>query len=99
MTLPAPTVYSDHINVTVPPTNYYTCVVLTPAITTGTAKTIADNGAVLLNSEIVSAVYSGFFYVEDANRTKGMRVTWTGSPVQAGDAVSIAGHDEHDSRW
>ncbi len=91
VTLPAPTVYSDHINVTVPPTNYYTCVVLTPAITTGTAKTIADNGAVLLNSEIVSAVYSGFFYVEDANRTKGMRVTWTGSTVQAGDAVSIAG--------
>ena len=42
VTLPAPTVYSDHITLTVPPTNYYTCVVLTPAITLGTAKTIAD---------------------------------------------------------
>jgi len=53
-------------------------------------RTRADGERVGLANKIVSRAYSGFFYVQDASRTGGVRVVSTRS-VSSGDLVSIQG--------
>ena len=54
------------------------------------ARALADGEQVMLAGAVVSAVFDGFFYVQDPDRTAGVRVT---SPVMVsvGDVVDIAG--------
>jgi hypothetical protein len=54
------------------------------------ARWVADDVEVTLKDVVVSAVFNGFFYVEDRDRTGGLRVVSTAS-VHEGDAVTITG--------
>ncbi len=91
VTLPAPTVYSNYINLTIPPLTFYTSIILSPVMSMGTAKTVPDGGGALIGSEVVTAVFSNYFYVEEPTRTKGIQVQWTGTPVSVGQVVTVAG--------
>jgi protein involved in polysaccharide export with SLBB domain len=49
-----------------------------------------DNTAVYLTGNIVTAVFSGFFYMESSDRSAASAVV-SDYPVKIGDAVSVAG--------
>ena len=64
-----------------------------PVGSTSAAKSAADGTMVELsgiNTPVVTAVFDGCFYVEDANRTSGIKVV-SGLAVEIGDAVEIRG--------
>jgi len=86
-----PVVYSDRIVVQVPPTTYYTSVVLRPVAGIGSAKSLAPGARVVLNSLVVTAVFDDCFYIESPNRTSGIRVEWQGGTVTVGRLVSVSG--------
>lgn len=55
------------------------------------ARSLADGSPVYLASATVTAVYNGFFYVENDDRTCGIRVDSL-APVAEGDRVSLSGY-------
>ncbi len=95
VTLQQPLFDNNNIYLSVPSFNYYNCVVMQPAaasiVSIGGAKTTPDGGTILTNSEVVSAVYSDCFYIQEGSGIKGMRVDWTGTPVNVGDQVVVLG--------
>ncbi len=54
------------------------------------AKAIGDGNQVVLRNVIVTAKFSGFFYVQDSSRTSGVRVVWSGQ-VTEGSRVDVTG--------
>ena len=54
------------------------------------AKSFADGAQITLTNLTVSAVFAGFFYAEDSNRTSGIRIVSAAS-VHEGDVVDITG--------
>ena len=54
------------------------------------AKNLDDGTQITLKGTVVSAAFNGFFYVQDVNRTGGMRVDSTVS-VNVGNSVNITG--------
>lgn len=54
------------------------------------AKLFADGETVNLQNVTVTAVFNGFFYVQDATRTGGLRIT-SGAVVHEGGIVDISG--------
>lgn len=54
---------------------------------------LANNSTVYgLDNKTVTAVWSDGFWIEEADRTAGIKVAWTGSPsVSAGDSVDVFG--------
>lgn len=61
--------------------------------TTGlnTYKLSADGTAVTLKGRTVTAAFSGYLYVEEPNRTSGIRVSTSQTGFVPGDAVTITG--------
>lgn len=59
-----------------------------PAI--GLAKAVADGKPVSLTAKVVTAVFTGAFYVEEPDRSAGIRVS-SGIPVSVGNVVNISG--------
>ena len=55
------------------------------------AKSSADGTQVALQSKIVTMTTNSAFYVEESNRTSGVKVVWSSAPVSAGDIVSVSG--------
>jgi hypothetical protein len=51
-------------------------------------KAQADGSTARMTGEVVTASFDGFFYVEESDRTSGIRVNGT---AQAGDAVDVTG--------
>jgi hypothetical protein len=49
-----------------------------------------DDTQVLLDGKTISAVYDGVFYIEDSNRTRGIRVR-SATPVSVGNIVTVIG--------
>jgi len=54
------------------------------------AKELADGAALKLSGKVVSAAYSGAFYVIELDRVSGIKVVST-TPVQIGDIVNVTG--------
>ena len=51
-----------------------------------------ENGApVIMEPEIVTAIVGDGFYMEESNRSSGIKVVWSGDPVSVGDIVSVDG--------
>lgn len=50
------------------------------------SKSIADGVQVTIKGAIVSARFNGFFYVQDASRTSGIRVGWSGPTIEGATA-------------
>lgn len=63
---------------------------VTPVANVVEAKTLADGTLIELSGAIVTGAFSGFFYVEDADRVAGIKVIG-GQSVQVGDAVTVQG--------
>lgn len=61
-----------------------------PVATPSEAKNHPD-GVLVELSAVVSAAFRDFFYVQDTNRTSGIRVNMVGHSLQAGASVTIAG--------
>lgn len=59
-----------------------------PLVTLTEAKDLPDGSAVRLEGQIVSAAFSGYFYIETADRSSGIKVTGTAT---AGQLVGIVG--------
>ena len=53
-------------------------------------KAYADGEWVVAPGKIVTAVFDGFLYIEDPDRTSGIKVI-SGEPVNVGDAVDVEG--------
>ncbi len=62
----------------------------TADMTIGEAKLFPDNDSVLLANKVVTAVVSGGFYMEEADRSAGIKVQSTAS-VNIGDVVRVEG--------
>jgi formylglycine-generating enzyme required for sulfatase activity len=60
------------------------------SLTIGAAKQAADRAPMNLDAKIVTAVFSGCLYVEEPNRSCGVRVI-TGDAYKIGDAVTVTG--------
>lgn len=58
------------------------------------AEQMAENQPVNLKGKVVSAVFpsDSCIYVQEANRTSGIRVAWSGTGIAAGDRVDISGY-------
>jgi len=54
-------------------------------------KTRADSQPASVQSKIVTAVFNGFFYLEESNRTTAMRVNWPNTPPAEGSLVNVVG--------
>ena len=55
------------------------------------AKELPDGEPVSLSPEIVTTVVGDGFYMEESDRSSGIKVLWSGSPVSVGDLVNVAG--------
>lgn len=55
------------------------------------AKKQADTAPVIMEPEIVTTVVGDGFYMEESDRSSGIKVVWSGSPVSVGDIVSVNG--------
>ena len=55
------------------------------------AKSSADGTALTLASQVVTATTGNGFYVEQSDRTSGIKVVWSDTPVAVGDVVRVAG--------
>lgn len=53
-------------------------------------RSLSDGTQVTLRNVVISAVFGGHFYVQDADRTGGMRIV-SGAVVQEGSAVDVTG--------
>lgn len=91
VTLPTPVVTDAGIDIRIPPTSYYTSVILSPATPLNSAKARADGTGVLIDGQIVSAVFDDCFYIEQADRACGLRVDWAGTGVSKGQTVTVSG--------
>ena len=58
--------------------------------TIAAAKQLAPGTLVALSGKVVSAVFTGFYYVQEANRCSGIRVISAGSPT-VGNLVDVVG--------
>ena len=56
------------------------------------AKTAADNAHAIITSVVVTGVFDGFFYVESADRSSGMRVEKSNHGLSVGDVVDVEGN-------
>lgn len=54
------------------------------------AKTLADGDGVILGPKVITAVFNGKFYIEEASRHSGIGVLWS-NPVEEGSNVIIIG--------
>lgn len=54
------------------------------------AKGLVDGSSVYVTGGVVSAAYSGRFYIQQPDRTSGIRVVWSGV-VTEGSTVNVAG--------
>ncbi len=61
------------------------------AITLKQLKTVPDDTAVYVVGQVVSAVFDGFFYIEDADRSSGIKVAGTFAGIAPGNTVNIRG--------
>jgi len=59
-------------------------------VTLGQVRNMGDGNFVTCRGQIVTAVFSGYFYVEDPNRAAGIRVSSSYVP-SLGDSLQIAG--------
>lgn len=57
---------------------------------TAEAKLLPTGSAVLIPSKVVTAAFSGYFYIEETQRYSGLKVV-TDSPVSPGDVVTVGG--------
>lgn len=75
------------------PLGYYDDISLTevPPLTINEARAQPDGAAVSLESERVSAAFSGFFYLESGDRSVGLRVVSSSLPA-VGSRASVAGY-------
>jgi photosystem II stability/assembly factor-like uncharacterized protein len=68
---------------------------ITGCSSTGAAKSLNDDNSVALYRKPVcagtSATMEGAFYIEEPARWSGIRVAWSGFPVQMGKLVSLVG--------
>lgn len=57
------------------------------------AKGMSENQQLTLKDKTVSAVFlnDGCIYVQEPNRTSGIRVAWTGAGIAVGDRVDVSG--------
>jgi len=62
-----------------------------PGISLGSLEALPDNAPVSVVGKVVTASFDGFFYVEEADRSSGIKVTGT---TAAGDIVRVAGKME-----
>lgn len=85
-----PVVYPDRIEFRIPSTNFYTCVFLTPSVSVGAAKGVA-NGGMAATEGIVTSVFDDCFYIEDSDRSTGIRVEWSEEPVEPMRKVGVTG--------
>lgn len=54
-------------------------------------KSLPNGTAVHLHGRVVTTAFTGYFYIEDIDRTSGMRVNDTSAFVSQGDIVEISG--------
>ena len=47
--------------------------------------------SVVWAGKLVTGVFDGFFYIEEPDRSAGIRVDWAGAPVNVGDMVDVKG--------
>lgn len=61
--------------------------------TCGEMKQLSDGAFATLNDEVVTAVFSsdGCIYVEEPDRSSGIRVSWPGTGLAIGDRVTVTG--------
>jgi len=59
-----------------------------PAMTVSQMKMLADGSAAQALGKVVTAAFSGYFYIEEADRSSGIKVLGT---AKAGDVVEILG--------
>jgi hypothetical protein len=71
-------------------TNHPTVTIGQPpaAVSIGEAKRLAEGSALYMTGKVVSASYNGFFYIEEENRSCGIKVIGS---AQAGATVSLEG--------
>ena len=62
----------------------------TASTAASTARHLADDSPVTISGVVVTAVFDGFFYVEDADRSAGIRIIST-EPVTRGATLDISG--------
>ncbi len=55
------------------------------------AKELADGASVVLADKTASASFADFFYVEEMDRSSGIRIDAVGHSIQAGDNIRFAG--------
>ena len=62
-----------------------------PPVSIGLAKRLANNVIVMISNVVVTARFSECFYVEELNRTAGLKVRMYNSPVYEGQVVNVTG--------
>ncbi len=62
-----------------------------PVTSLQNAKSQPDNSLVSVNGEVVTAAYGGYFYIETADRTSGIRVNWAGVGPGIGTTPTVFG--------
>jgi len=62
----------------------------TPVSSTAEAKLLPAGSAVRLPARVVTAAFSGSFYIEETDRSSGLKVV-SSSPVSPGDMVAVSG--------
>ena len=55
------------------------------------AKPLANNAIITVPDVIVTAVFTGYFYVESENRESGIRVNWLGTMPSIGQKLNVSG--------
>jgi sugar lactone lactonase YvrE len=63
---------------------------IAPALTVHEARMLPDGSAAQFMGYVVTAKFANYFYVEDADRTAGMRIASTAA-IAVGDKVNVAG--------
>ena len=61
------------------------------AVAIPNAKNLADSAKIVIPQGIVTATFTGYFYVESENRESGIRVNWTGTMPGINQKVDVAG--------
>ncbi|MHB9037755.1 MAG: glycoside hydrolase domain-containing protein [Armatimonadota bacterium] len=82
---------SDTASVTVGPGSYSVIQTYLPVASVAVAKGIDDGVVVSLPARTISAKYNGSFYVEDDNKTTGIKVVGTTNVVE-GNKVTVTGY-------
>ena len=65
----------------------------------GAAKARADSAEVIMEPAVVTAIVADGFYMEDTDRSSGIKVLWSGDPVEVGEVATVVGAMDTDANY